>query len=82
MERPYTVVGGVGTWLATDRILIEIDEKINREKLKADLLKSLDEQLAETELHLKRASAAKIDFIKNKMNKVVFIPLRDGYSQN
>ena len=72
---------GVVTWFAVDKILIEVDEAINREKMRTDILNILEEQKAELKVQLKQKNHTTIDNMAAQANVAVqrsFIPYKDG----
>lgn len=75
------VTAGVATWLAVDKALVELDETLNREEMRADILETLDEQQAVLRAQLKQRHYTRIDRLAARMNDAVqrtFIPYRDG----
>lgn len=75
------IAAGVGTWLAVDKVAIEIDEAVSREEMRADILAVLAEEKASLQADLiERYSAliaAGADDIRTTTDGV-FIPARDG----
>jgi phage tail tape-measure protein len=41
------VVGGLGTWIATDYVLLGLEEALSRERFEAEILTAIDEAEAE-----------------------------------
>ena len=75
------VTAGVVTWLSVDKALIEIDEALNREEMRMDILKVLEEQQAELGAQLKQKYYLRIDSLAALISDTVqrtFIPSRDG----
>ncbi|MBK1654893.1 hypothetical protein [Allochromatium vinosum] len=80
-----SVVGGIAagavTWLAVDKVAIEIDEAVSRDEMRADILSVLAEEKAALQADLiERYSAliaAGADDIRTTTDGV-FIPARDG----
>jgi len=52
-----TIVGGAGgaiaTWLAVDKVFVEVDEYLNRENFKAELVAMIDESKENTKIELR-----------------------------
>lgn len=75
------IAAGVGTWLAVDKVAIEIDEAVSRDEMRADILSVLAEEKAALQADLiERYSAliaAGADDIRTTTDGV-FIPARDG----
>ena len=75
------VTAGVVTWLTIDKVLIEIDEALNREEMRTDILKVLEEQKSELERQLKQKYHIRIDNMAAQANDAVqrsFIPYKEG----
>ena len=75
------VAAGVATWLAVDKALIELDESLNREEMRADILEVLAEQQALLNVQLKQEHYLRVDRFAARLNDAVqktFIPYNDG----
>lgn len=75
------VTAGLVTWLAVDKTLIEVDEALHREEMRADILDELDRQQAELGVQLKQKHRDYVDRLAAGMDAAVqrvFIPYRDG----
>jgi hypothetical protein len=75
------VAAGAVTWLAIDKALVEIDESLFRDEMRAELLAALDEQREVLAEALKAQHAAAIDAtalgIQGRID-ALFVPARDG----
>jgi hypothetical protein len=75
------VAAGAVTWLAIDKALVEIDESLFRDEMRAELLAALDEQQKVLAEALKAQHAAAIDAtalgIQARID-ALFVPARDG----
>jgi cell division FtsZ-interacting protein ZapD len=74
------VTAGLATWLAVDKALVELDEALNREEMRADILKVLDEQKAVLGTQLKLKHYARVDHMAAQVNAAVqrtFVPYHD-----
>lgn len=75
------VVAGVATWLAVDKIAVEIDEAVSRDEMRNDIISVLrEERIALQEQLVERQRALIIalgDSIRETTDKA-FIPARDG----
>jgi len=75
------VAAGLATWLAVDKALIELDESLNREEMRADILEVLAEQQALLNAQLKQEHYLRVDRFAARMNDALqrtFIPYNDG----
>ncbi|MGD2076304.1 MAG: hypothetical protein PVG38_15500 [Gammaproteobacteria bacterium] len=75
------ITAGVATWLAVDTALVELDETLSRDEMRAEILKTLDEQKAALGERLKRTHHARVDQMAARVNDAVqrtFIPYSDG----
>jgi len=75
------VAAGLATWLAVDKALIELDESLHREEMRADILEVLAEQQALLNTQLKQEQYLRIDQLATRMNDALqktFIPYNDG----
>jgi ABC-type multidrug transport system fused ATPase/permease subunit len=75
------VTAGLVTWLTVDKALIELDEALNREDMRADLLEALAGQKAALGKQLKQRHYARVDAMAARVNDAVqrsFIPYTDG----
>jgi hypothetical protein len=75
------ISAGLVTWLTVDKTLIEIDEALNREEMRADILEVLAEQQAELGEQLRQLHHSRVDQFAARVNDAVqrtFIPFRDG----
>lgn len=75
------IAAGAVTWLAIDKALVEIDESLFRDEMRAELLAALGEQRKALADALKAQHAASIDAaargIQNRVEGL-FVPARDG----
>lgn len=79
------ITAGAVTWLTVDKILVEADEAINREDMRADILQELAEQQAVLSNLLIQHHNARIDGMAVRLDASVqrsFIPYTDGIQQN
>lgn len=75
------VTAGLVTWLTVDKALVELDEALNREDMRADLLEVLAEQKAELGEQLKQKHYTAVDAMAARVNHAVqstFVPYNDG----
>ena len=75
------VAAGLATWLAVDKALIELDESLNREEMRADILEVLAEQQALLNAQLKQEHYLRVDRFAARLNDALqktFIPYNDG----
>jgi hypothetical protein len=75
------VTAGVVTWFSVDKALIEIDEALNREEMRTDILKVLEEQRVELGSQLKQKHYLRIDSLAVLLNDRIqrtFTPYKDG----
>lgn len=75
------IAAGAATWLAIDKALVEIDESLFRDEMRAELLAALGEQREALADALKAQHAAAIDAaavgIQARID-ALFVPARDG----
>jgi hypothetical protein len=75
------VAAGVVTWVAVDKVLVEVDEALFRDEMRADLMATVAEQRAALGQALKTRHAALIDAtavgIQARIDSL-FLPARDG----
>ena len=75
------VVAGTVTWLTIDKAMVEIDEALFRDEMRAELLGAVTEQRAALAEALRMQHAAAIDGhalqIRNRLEGA-FVPARDG----
>jgi hypothetical protein len=79
------VTAGLVTWFTVDKVLIELDEVLNREEMHADILMVLDEQKALLGEQLTEKHYARIDLMASHVNAAVqrtFVPAQDGIDMN
>ena len=78
------IAGGVLTWVAVDKLIVEIDEHFNREKFEQELRSMLDEQKKEIKEGLKNAYATLLTKIadeqKFKLKSGVDTPIKRIYN--
>lgn len=82
---PFAIACGIGAgvaiWFTVDKVVLEIDEWVNRDEMRAELLTGLAEQRAETREYLVRLHHQLVDMyaveIDAQVGKV-FVPQRDG----
>ena len=75
------VAAGVVTWVTVDRVVLEVDEFVNREDMRAELLAGLAEQRVAIRAQLVAFYTALIDEYANEIQSQadrLFIPARDG----
>lgn len=75
------VTAGLITWFTVDKALIELDEVLNREEMRAEILAVLDEQKALLGEQLTQKQVARIDRMSRHVNAAVhktFIPASEG----
>ena len=75
------VTAGLITWFTVDKALVELDEALNREEMRAEILAVLEEQQALLGEQLTQKHDARIDLISRHVNAVVqktFIPASEG----
>ena len=79
------VAAGLTTWLAVDKALIELDETLNREEMRTDILETLDEQQEILRMQLRQKHHTQVDQLAARMNDALqrtFIPYIDGMEIN
>jgi len=75
------IAAGAATWLAVDKAMIEVDEALFRDEMRAELLATVAEQRVALAQALKAQHAASIDaFAIGIQNQAegLFVPARDG----
>ena len=75
------VTAGLITWFTVDKALVELDEVLNREDMRADILAVLDEQKALLGEQLTEKHYARIDHMARQVDAAVqktFVPVSDG----
>ena len=75
------VTAGLITWFTVDKVLVELDEVLNREEMREDIINVLDEQKIKLGEQLKQKHYAWIDLMASHVNAAVqktFIPAHDG----
>ncbi len=75
------VTAGLVTWFTVDKALVELDEVLNREAMRADILAVLGEQKALLGEQLAEKHYARIDHMARQVNAAVhktFVPVNDG----
>ena len=82
---PAAVLCGVGAglviWFATDKVVLEVDEWVNRDDMRAELMAGLNEQRAEIREQLMTLHAGLVDRYAAEIQATadkVFVPARDG----
>ena len=79
------VAAGLATWLAVDKALIELDETLNREEMRTDILETLEEQQEILRTQLRQKHYTHVDQLAARMNDALqrtFIPYNDGMGSN
>jgi hypothetical protein len=71
------ITAGVVTWISVDKGLIEIDEALNREEMRSDILEVLEKQKHELGEQLKKKHHNYIDRLAAGVNR--FIPSEHGW---
>jgi hypothetical protein len=75
------VTAGLITWFTVDKALVELDEVLNREEMRADILAVLEEQKALLGEQLMEKHYARIDIMASHVNAAVqktFVPANEG----
>ena len=75
------VTAGLITWFTVDKVLVELDEMLNREEMREDIMDVLDEQQALLGEQLKQKHYTRIDLMASHVNAAVqktFIPANEG----
>jgi len=75
------VTAGLAAWLAVDKALVELDETLNREEMRTDILEALAEQQAVLGAQLRQKHYSGIDRFAVRVNEALdrtFIPYNDG----
>jgi hypothetical protein len=74
-------LAAIATWFAVDKVVLEVDEFVNRDAMRAELLAGLSEQRAEIREQLVTLHQGVADLYASEINAQigkVFIPARDG----
>ncbi len=76
-------LGGLVTWIAIDVVVMEIDESINRDQFRQEILSVVTAQLRESELYMKDKIKSRIKIASKIIREAAtpFIPARDGVGQ-
>jgi len=72
---------GVATWLAVDKVLIEVDEALNRDEMREEMLSAIRRQQLELASEMKDKHRLLIDAMAGQIQQAVdrtFVPARDG----
>ena len=75
------VTAGLVTWFSVDKALVELDEAMNREEMRADIMAVLDEQRQILTGQLIDRHVVRIDRMAEHVDRTVerlFIPASDG----
>jgi hypothetical protein len=75
------VTAGLVTWLTVDKALVELDEALNREEMRSDLLEALAGQKAALGEQIRQKHYAAVDSMAARVNDAVqssFVPYKDG----
>ncbi|MEN8207145.1 MAG: hypothetical protein ABFS24_14210 [Pseudomonadota bacterium] len=75
------VTAGLVTWFTVDKVLVELDEVLNREEIRTDIIQVLDEQKVLLGEQLKQKHYVRINLMASHVNAAVkktFIPAADG----
>ncbi|MEA2079207.1 MAG: hypothetical protein U9P00_04995 [Pseudomonadota bacterium] len=75
------VTAGLVTWLTVDKVLVELDDALNREDMRADLLDALAGEKAALGEQLKQKHYTRVDAMAARVNDAVqgtFVPYNDG----
>jgi hypothetical protein len=75
------VTAGLVTWFTVDKALVELDEVLNREEMRADILAVLEEQKALLGEQLAEKHYARIDHMARQVDAALhktFVPMSDG----
>ena len=75
------VTAGLIAWFSVDKALVELDEVLNREDMRADILAVLDEQKVLLGEQLAEKHYARIELMAREVNAAVqktFVPASDG----
>ena len=82
---PVAIACGIGagivTWLTVDKVVLEVDEFVNREDMRAELLVGLAQQRDSMRQELVNLHRGLVDLYAAEINEragSVFIPARDG----
>jgi hypothetical protein len=72
---------GVATWIAVDKVAIEIDESVSREKMRAEILDAVIEEKRNLKITLQQRHTSLIAELTQNLQTTldgVFIPARNG----
>ena len=75
------VAAGLVTWAAVDKTLIEIDEALSREEMRAEILAVIGEQREALREQLKQKHRLRVDHVAEQVNAGIrksFLPYEDG----
>jgi hypothetical protein len=75
------VTAGLAAWLGVDKALVELDETLNREEMRTDILEVLSEQQAVLGMQLRQKHYSGVDRLAARVNGALqrtFIPYNDG----
>jgi len=75
------ITAGLITWFSVDKALVELDEVLNREEMRAEILAVLDEQKVLLGEQLMQQQSARIDRMSRHVNAIMqktFVPASDG----
>ena len=75
------VTAGLATWLAVDKALVELDEALNREEMRSDILEVLAAHQQTLGVELKQKHYTRLDRLAARLDETVektFIPYHDG----
>lgn len=75
------VVAGAAAWLAVDKAMVEVDEALSRDQMRADIIEALQGERELLGEALKRQQFAAIDAMAADIQargERVFLPVRDG----
>lgn len=75
------VTAGLVAWVAVDKTLIEIDEALNRDEMRAEILSAVAAQKEQLRAQLRQKHHARVDGHAARVNDAVrrsFVPYRDG----
>jgi len=79
------VTAGLVTWFSVDKALVELDEAMNREEMRADIMAVLDEQRQILTGQLVDRHIIRIDRMAEHVDQTIdriFIPASDGLGEN
>jgi len=76
------IASGVAAWIAVDRLIIEVDEHLNRTEFKKEILNTITQQKKSLSAAMKKNHYQKVDAVINEINKAIkkdFIPYKDSF---